>query len=255
MKNSLAAVVSYGGSAASEITIIDDQGAASGWDVAGLAKSCDDTLGCASEFAVLNNNRADGLVGGGIGHVDTDLAIVDVHRLEIPKPVPVHEDSSIAAVEGQIASGELLIANEHAVVATVEDEIGHPSSRAIVHEDALLLIARATFDHVEDDVLEARSLGDLPVDSSASGRRHSSQINDEVPNLTEEVVLIGVPIGTSILIWIRVNDGDSLEACCALDGWWRAGVTDKLGVIELDDWFADEVVAGWEVYQSWRHSA
>jgi len=254
-EDSVPASVSYGRGAASEVAIVDDQSTTRGRNVAGLAEGGNDTPGSGSEFAVLDNNRADGLVGRAIGHVDTDLAVVDVHRLKIPEPVPIHEHSRVAVVEGQVAGGELLVANEHAIVATIEDEVAHPASRAVVHENTLLLIARATFDHVEHDVLKTRSLSDLPVDTSTRSRWHSSQVDDEVPNLTEEVVLVGVPVGSSVLIWIRVNDSDTLEACCSLYSWNGDGIANELCVVQLDDWLADEVVTRWEVDQSWGNSA
>jgi hypothetical protein len=47
--------------------------------------------------------------------------------------------------------------------------------------------------HIEDNVLQRSCLGNLPVNSCSYSDGHSRGIDDEVANLAEEVVLIGIP--------------------------------------------------------------
>ena len=54
--------------------------------------------------------------------------------------IAYHEDSSLAAIENQVASGELLAAKECTVLSTIEGQICHETTRAIVHEDSNLRI-------------------------------------------------------------------------------------------------------------------
>lgn len=108
--------------------------------------------------------------------------------------VPVHEHSSLAVVEGQVAGSELLIAEEGSVFATVECQVGHEAARTIVHEDSLLCIGSSSIGtHVEDNVLERSSLGNLPVNTGSDSNRHRSGVDDEVADLAKEVVLVRVP--------------------------------------------------------------
>jgi hypothetical protein len=48
--------------------------------------------------------------------------------------------------------------------------------------------------HVEDNVLERSGLRDLPVDTCTNTDGHCSGIYDEVADLTEEVILVGIPV-------------------------------------------------------------
>ncbi len=54
------------------------------------------------------------------GHIDTDTAVVDCNGLEVPKPIPVHEDGGLDVVEDQVTGGKLLVAQEGPVMATIE---------------------------------------------------------------------------------------------------------------------------------------
>lgn len=133
------------------------------------------------------------------------------HSGEFTCPVPVHEDSGLTVIKSQVPCSKLLIAKEGSVLAAVECQISHETTRTIVHEDALqrdqsshhhivyisylLSIGRSSISpHVEGDVLEGSSLSNLPMNTSTGSHRHGSKVEDEVPNLTIEVVLIGVPV-------------------------------------------------------------
>lgn len=146
-------IVNSGGDTSSHVDIVKDEGAVGtslGSDVAGV-----DTDGRVADLGVQEENRAHSLGGDAGGHIQTDLAVVDGDVLESPSPVPVHEDGSVASVEGQVAGGELLVAKESTVTATVEGQIAHETSRAIVHEDTLLRIGRGGVGvHVENNVLQ-----------------------------------------------------------------------------------------------------
>lgn len=112
----------------------------------------------------------------------------------------------------------------------------------------MLLVIASSLDHLEADVLQTRSLRHLPVYPSASGRRHGSEVNNEVANLTEEVVLVGVPVVPGVVVWIGVDNGDTLERSRCLDSRDVDSIADKLGVVQLNEGCADEVGARWEVH-------
>lgn len=64
----------------------------------------------------------------------------------------------------------------------------------VIHEYALLLVGTlVSLDHLKHDVLQACCLSDLPVNASSGSGGHSSEIDNEVADLTEEVVGVGVP--------------------------------------------------------------
>lgn len=121
-------VAEHGGCAAGEVAIVDNECTTSDGNVGSLAVRGNDTLGCSDKLAVLDNNRSDGLVGRTVGHVDTDTAIVDGQRFEMPQPVPIHEYGGVTIVECQVAGGKLLISEKHPVVASIKSEIGHPAT-------------------------------------------------------------------------------------------------------------------------------
>jgi hypothetical protein len=52
-------------------------------------------------------------------------------------PIPVHEDGCLAVVECQVPGGELLTAEESSVSASIECQVGHKTTRTVVHEDSL----------------------------------------------------------------------------------------------------------------------
>ena len=75
-----------------------------------------------------------------------------------------------------------------------------------------------------------------------------SQINVEVPNLAEEVVLVRIPIVSTIVIRITVDDSNAYERWQSFDSGERRSITDKLGVVQLDDRLADSVCTLGKVY-------
>jgi hypothetical protein len=135
-----------------------------------------------------------------------------------------------------------LVTKEDSIIATVEGQIGHETTRAVVHEDTLLAILVATISsHVENNVLQTSCLCNLPMNTSADIHRHCGSINDEVSNLTEKVILIGIPIGAPSSVWIRVDQSDTLEVGGSLDGWNGDSITHKLRVVKLDKRGADHI--------------
>jgi hypothetical protein len=127
--------------------------------------------------------------------------------------------------------------------------------------------ARAVGAHVEDDVLERGSLSNLPMDTSTSSDRHVRNVNNEVTDLTEEVVLVCVPVTASIvsdlirsalgdqdsrsttLIRVRVDNRNTLESGGSLDSWESNGISDELSVVELNDRGRDGVSSRWDLEQ------
>ena len=137
-----------------------------------------------------------------------------------------------------------MTAKEGTKLATSKGEITEPASRAIVHEDTLLL-AVITLSHDEIDVLKRCSLCNLPMDARSSCGL--SKVHDKVADLSEEVVLVDVPVGAAILVWIAVEDCHALEVRGRLDGRLRDSVTNQLSVVVHDDWLADPICARGEV--------
>ncbi len=199
----------------------------------------------------MDDHRADGLISSAVGHVDTDAAVVDCNGLEIPQPVPVHEDGGLDVVEGQVTGGELLVTQKGPVMAAVEDQVCHPASGAVVHENAELLVVVAAFDHLEADVLQTSSLSDLPMDPGTCRSRKACQVNDEVSDLTEEVVLVGVPICPGIGIRVGVNNCDAYKIGSSFEDGQADGISDELRVVQLNNRLADNVGTGRKVDDGW----
>ena len=63
--------------------------------------------------------------------------------------------------------------------------------RSILHIDTLVIIASSSRG-AEFNILERGCLGNLPVNTRRLNIWHSSDVNDEVTNLSKEVVLIRV---------------------------------------------------------------
>lgn len=230
-----------------EVNIVQDHGVVGHGEV-GLVQGVD-TNGSVGDDTVEEQERAgsDG-ADATSRHINTNLSIVDGNLLHGPKPAPVEVDGRVAAVEGQVAGGELLVTKEGTVATTVEDEISHETTRAVVHEDTLLSVGSARVGvHVEDNVLKTSGLSNLPVDTSASLGTQVGDVNDEVANLTEKVVLVGVPVGTVILVRVRVDDSHADKAGSGLEGGNINGITNKLSVISLHNGLADHVSTGREV--------
>ena len=80
---------------------------------------------------------------------------------------------------------------------------------------------------------------------------HGGHINNEITNLAIEVVLIGIPIGATIFVRVSIDECHTFESWSSFNSGKSDGVSDKLSVIILDDWSADEVSTGWEVNKSW----
>lgn len=235
---------------ASEVDVVEDQGTARLGDTLGV-EGGDDTLGGVLDFAVENHDGADRLVESSVGHVQSHTAVIDGERLEGPGPVPVHEDGSVAVVEGQVACGELLVAEESTIVTAVEDKVGHEATGAVVHEDTNLLVGvSAALDHLEADVLQAGGLGNLPVDAGSLALVETGQIDDNIADATEEVVLVGVPVAAVVLVGIGVNDSDTLERRGSLDDGHVEGISHDLGIVVLDDRLGDDISARREVDKS-----
>ena len=201
---------------ARKVDVINDKRSARGRNVSDLAEGCRYAYGCTNEGTVLEKDRANGLVRASSRHIDSDSTIVRCQGFESPQPVPVHEDARLYASAGDISCGELLVSKEGTVLTAIECQIGHESTRTVVHEDSNLF-ACSRVDHVDLDVLETCRLSHLPMDASSSGLGHLGEIDVEISNLekvrmqherrgesahlTEEVVLICVPVN-SICVWV-----------------------------------------------------
>lgn len=119
---------------------------------------------------------------------------------------------------------------------------------------SLLFVAFARLGHVEDKVLQCACLRHLPVNARwdkwlimlIGGEWHVGHVEDEVANLTEELVLVNVPILAiaSGDVGVRVEQGNPNELVAALDGRRIDGITDELRVVELYDRTADLVCTG-----------
>jgi hypothetical protein len=67
-------------------------------------------------------------------HFETELAIVDVDSLECPSPIPSGVDTDLCVIDGNVAHGELLIANPDTELATIENEVTHEATASVLHE-------------------------------------------------------------------------------------------------------------------------
>ena len=79
---------------------------------------------------------------------------------------------------------------------------------------------------------------------------HGTKINHEVTNLAEKVVLVSVPVGTSVFVWVRVDDSNTLETSRGFDGRDIDSITNELSVVILDNWLRDNIGTGREVDKS-----
>lgn len=111
--------------------------------------------------------------------------------------------------------------------------------------------------HLENQVLQRARLRYLPVKPRrykglvvvVGGRRHLSEVKDEVANLTEELVLVDVPV-LSVPSWdigVRVKQRNALELIAALNGRGIQCIANELSVVQLNDWAADLVSSRGEV--------
>lgn len=132
------------------------------------------------EPAVQKSNRANGVAG----HVDADLAIVDVQGLVRPTPVPQLHDGCFGAVEGEVAHCVLLVAELSALLAAVEDQVRQHAAASFLHEDTGMIIF-GSGGKLEDAVLDRGSLGRGPMEAS-DGTWDVRGVKDKVADLTEE---------------------------------------------------------------------
>lgn len=65
----------------------------------------------------------------------------------------------------------------------------------------------------------------------------------------QDLVGIDQYVRSATLIWVRVNQRDTRESGRTLDRGWGHGITDQLGVVELDDRRRDGVCSwrDWEI--------
>lgn len=104
-----------------------------------------------------------------------------------------HNERSLAVltsiVDDNVLDGELLVSEPHGVLSTVEDEVSHVSTTAVLLPDTLVVGAGS---HVEDKVDEGSSLGDLPMQTSggrAGGGKASVEL--DVPDGAEATIGVG----------------------------------------------------------------
>ena len=91
-------------------------------------------------------------------------------------------------------------------------------------------------------------LSDLRMNACARGGWEASQVDDEVPHLTEEVVLVGVPIGcdstleealgyanrrltTRVCVGIRINNSHSNKVRSSFERWESNSISDELSIV------------------------
>lgn len=231
-----------------EVNVVDDQCTTTNGN-AGFGERSVHANGSVEVLAVHQKHRTDGLIVWGVGHVKTDLAVIEGVRLHSPEPVPVHINTSSTLVEGHVAGGELLATKESADSTAVEDQISHEATRSVVLEDTLLVLTILSVrrSHVKDDVLDARGLRDLPMHTGCGFG--ISDIDDKVTDRAVEIVLVGEPVGAISAhdVRIGIDEAHALERSSSLENGELPSIADELGVVVLEEWFADHVGARREV--------
>lgn len=247
---SLSALVLDGdGDGRRHVDVVEDQGTV-GARLGGVVggENTDLSVG---DLAVEQENRTDVLDVLAGSHVNTDVATVNVESVEGPDPVPVHVDSSVAVAESHVASSKLLTTEETTVLATNEHKISHEAAGAVVDKDALLDVVLAlVLNHLEDNVLERSSLGDLPVDTGTRSLGHAGEVDLEVSDLAEKVVLVGVPVVALVVVGVAVDDGHAGKVGGGLENGKGLDIADHVGVVVGEDGLGDDVGAGREVNKS-----
>jgi len=81
------------------------------------------------------------------------------------------------------------------------------------------------------------------MDTGTGSLGHASEINDKVANLTEKVVLVGVPIVSVGFVWVRVNNGHTNKVCSSFESRRVDSIANHLGVVVLNNWSADKIRA------------
>lgn len=84
-----------------------------------------------------------------------------------------------------------------------------------------------------------------------SAGRHVRHIDDEVPNMSPEIVLVLIPADSIWKIWIRIKQTNTVEVRSPLDGRQIVRITDTLSVVRHDDGCGDQVSTRWEVNNGW----
>lgn len=118
--------------------------------------------------------------------------------------------------------------------------------------------------HLEKKVLQCTGLTNLSVNTSwcqglsilVGSSGHRLEVEDEIANLSKELVLGNVPIDTRAGdIGVDIHEGNSSKGLASLDDGPVIGITDELCEVVLDDGSADLVGTGWEVNQSWANGS
>ena len=89
--------------------------------------------------------------------------------------------------------------------------------------------------------------------NSCSSRASSpfANVNDEIADLTEEIVLICVPVGTAFEVRIGIDHSHSLEVLTSQKSWRFGCVAYHLSIVEHLNWLADHVLPWWKVGDGW----
>jgi hypothetical protein len=88
---------------------------------------------------------------------------------------------------------------------------------------------------------------------NTSGTRSSgneSSIHDKISNLSVEIVLVGVPVVSSVRIRIGIDHGHSRESWSCKNSWKLECVSNELSEIILNDWGANQVSSSREEHES-----
>ncbi|CAG7827967.1 unnamed protein product, partial [Allacma fusca] len=102
--------------------------------------------------------------------------------------------------------------------------------------------------HLEVEVDQGSGLGNLPMDTvGGEVGGTAGGVKVEITDLTEEVVLVGVPLVLSTTVGIRVEHADSVKVGSHDEGWAVVGITNQLTEVVHDDGSGDQVLSGGEV--------
>lgn len=152
--------------------------------------------------------------------------------MPVKPPIPNHLNGCQAAVKLQVACRVLLRPSTPTNSSSIEGlkkwcqlchpeiianetyQISNKTTRPVLGKDShgsCRFIIRG-FGHVEDQVLQRSCLRHLPMNTSGNqglvivgrGDGHLRQVKDEVPDLTEELVLVDVPV-LAAPIWRSVH--------------------------------------------------
>jgi len=106
--------------------------------------------------------------------------------MDVPSPVPNLVDANHSIGNLDVLHGELLIANVHTIVTTVDLQIRHVPSGSVLNEDTFMLRIWI-LGHADLDVLKTGSLRGRPMNTAdLSVSRNCSKIDLEISNLSRE---------------------------------------------------------------------